>query len=324
MDSNSKFNLITRDLEEITNERILINVLKERNLKIYWGVVPFDVIDLGLLIPILKIADFLKAESEVLILFADIHSFLESTKHFEKYRYKIKYYIKIIKLILSKLNVNIDKLTFITGSEFQFLKTYTFDVYKLMSTIPVNEINKANKGVISKGTYPKASSILYPVLQLLDEEYLKIDAQLGGIEQKGIFSLSDKYLPTLGYKRKVHLMTTSKVKWQIDILASKDTIIYFIDRLPIQQIIKIIKYIVFPIAALSGNKPKFKDSDGDLINYSYFESFQKAMNESELSNEDINSCVSEYISSFLNNIKSSFLKKESNIKLLGMAFPQKN
>jgi tyrosyl-tRNA synthetase len=40
----------------------------------------------------------------------------------------------------------------------------------------------------------------------LDEEYLKCDAQFGGVDQRKIFTFSEKYLPQLGYAKRIHLM----------------------------------------------------------------------------------------------------------------------
>ena len=50
--------------------------------------------------------------------------------------------------------------------------------------------------------------MLYPGLQALDEEYLKVDAQFGGVDQRKIFTFSEKYLPKLGYTQRAHLMNT--------------------------------------------------------------------------------------------------------------------
>jgi len=47
---------------------------------------------------------------------------------------------------------------------------------------------------------------LYPGLQALDEEYLKVDAQFGGVDQRKIFTFSEKYLPQLGYEKRIHFM----------------------------------------------------------------------------------------------------------------------
>lgn len=47
---------------------------------------------------------------------------------------------------------------------------------------------------------------LFVGLQALDEEYLKVDAQFGGVDQRKIFTFSEKYLPQLGYAKRAHLM----------------------------------------------------------------------------------------------------------------------
>lgn len=48
--------------------------------------------------------------------------------------------------------------------------------------------------------------MIYLGLQALDEEYLKVDAQFGGIDQRKIFTFAEKYLPQLGYQKRSHLM----------------------------------------------------------------------------------------------------------------------
>ena len=40
----------------------------------------------------------------------------------------------------------------------------------------------------------------------MDEEYLKVDAQFGGVDQRKIFVFAEKYLPILGFKKRAHLM----------------------------------------------------------------------------------------------------------------------
>jgi tyrosyl-tRNA synthetase len=42
--------------------------------------------------------------------------------------------------------------------------------------------------------------------QALDEEYLGVDGQFGGVDQRKIFVFAEKYMPMLGYKKRFHLM----------------------------------------------------------------------------------------------------------------------
>lgn len=68
------------------------------------------------------------------------------------------------------------------------------------------------------------SGLLYPGLQALDEQYLGVDFQFGGVDQvkhlypfqinfithykpqRKIFTFAELYLPRLGYKKRAHLM----------------------------------------------------------------------------------------------------------------------
>jgi len=48
--------------------------------------------------------------------------------------------------------------------------------------------------------------LLYPILQALDEQYLEVDAQFGGVDQRKIFMFARDKLPKIGYNKRCHLM----------------------------------------------------------------------------------------------------------------------
>ncbi len=50
------------------------------------------------------------------------------------------------------------------------------------------------------------SNLLYPILQALDEHYLDVDVQFGGVDQRKIFMFARENLPRIGYKKRAHLM----------------------------------------------------------------------------------------------------------------------
>ncbi|MGH0158922.1 UNVERIFIED_CONTAM: hypothetical protein FKN15_053650 [Acipenser sinensis] len=60
-----KYNLITRNLQEVLGEEKLKEILKERELKIYWGTATTGKPHVAYFVPMSKIADFLKAGCEV-------------------------------------------------------------------------------------------------------------------------------------------------------------------------------------------------------------------------------------------------------------------
>lgn len=65
-DEINKKDLILRNLQECLGEDRLSAILKERNLKIYWGTATTGRPHIAYFVPISKIADFLKAECEVI------------------------------------------------------------------------------------------------------------------------------------------------------------------------------------------------------------------------------------------------------------------
>lgn len=89
---------------------------------------------------------------------------------------------------------------------FFFLREYTLDVYRLSSIVTEHDAKKAGAEVVKQVSNPLLSGLLYPGLQTLDEHHLKVDAQFGGVDQRKIFTFAEKYLPMLGYEKRVHLM----------------------------------------------------------------------------------------------------------------------
>lgn len=202
-----KKHLITRNLQEVLGEEKLNEILKERDLKIYWGTATTGRPHVAYFVPMSKIADFLKAGCEVTILFADLHAYLDNMKApWELLALRTQYYENAIKAMLQSIGVPLEKLKFIRGTEYQLSKEYTLDVYRMSSVITDHDAKKAGAEVVKQVEHPLVSGLLYPGLQALDEEYLKVDAQFGGVDQRKIFTLAEKYLPQLGYAKRIHLM----------------------------------------------------------------------------------------------------------------------
>lgn len=63
--SEQKKELITRNLQEYLGDEKLTAILKERDLKIYWGTATTGKPHVAYFVPMSKIADFLRAGCEV-------------------------------------------------------------------------------------------------------------------------------------------------------------------------------------------------------------------------------------------------------------------
>ena len=225
--TDPKVQLICKNLKEICGGDTLCKIVASRPLNLYWGTAPTGRIHLGYFVPMLKIADFLKAGCNVTILIADLHAFLDNMKSdFTQLDCRTQYYECMIKEMLQVLNVDISKLRFIHGRDFQLEKSYSMDVYRLNSLMTVNNAKHAGAEVVKQTDNPIMTGLLYPTLQALDEVHLGVDAQFGGIDQRKIFMLARDTLPklksnplnpNLKYHKRIHLMnemipgiTTSK------------------------------------------------------------------------------------------------------------------
>lgn len=65
MSPEEKEKLIVRNLQEVLGEENMKSILKERDLKIYWGTATTGKPHIAYFVPMSKVADFLKAGCEV-------------------------------------------------------------------------------------------------------------------------------------------------------------------------------------------------------------------------------------------------------------------
>jgi tyrosyl-tRNA synthetase len=72
------------------------------------------------------------------------------------------------------------KLQFVQGSSYQKSPEYIMDIYKLSSVISEHEAKKAGTEIVKQSESAPLSGLLYPILQVLDEQHLNVDAQFGG------------------------------------------------------------------------------------------------------------------------------------------------
>ncbi|TNY21824.1 tyrosyl-tRNA synthetase [Rhodotorula diobovata] len=202
-----KYTLITQHLAETLGGEQLRTLLEERDLTAYWGTAPTGRPHLGYFVPLAKIADFLTASVEVKVLLADVHAFLDNLKApIELVEARVDYYRRIITAVFRSLNLPLDKLKFVVGSSYQYDAKYNLDKYKLTSITTEHDARKAGAEVVKQVSSPLLSGLLYPLLQALDEEYLGVDFQFGGVDQRKIFTYAEQYLPKIGYKKRSHLM----------------------------------------------------------------------------------------------------------------------
>ncbi|KAK9512619.1 hypothetical protein O3M35_001003 [Rhynocoris fuscipes] len=336
-----KHKMITRNLQEVLGEDKMLSILKERDLKIYWGTATTGRPHIAYFVPMSKIADFLNAGCEVTILFADLHAFLDNMKApWDLLALRTQYYEHSIKAMLKSIGVPLEKLKFVRGTEYQLSTNYTLDVYKLSSIITEHDAKKAGAEVVKQVDHPLLSGLLYPGLQALDEEYLKVDAQFGGIDQRKIFTFAEKYLPQLGYSKRVHLMnpmvpgltggkmSSSEEESKIDLLDSPAAVKKKLKKAFCEPgnvvdngVLAFAKHVIF---SLLNENEKFvvqrdKENGGNL-EFSKYEELEECFASQSLHPGDLKSAVEVYINRLLEPIRKVFETPELKA-LVSKAYP---
>ncbi|RCH91538.1 hypothetical protein CU098_009006 [Rhizopus stolonifer] len=342
--AEEKYNLITRNLQEVLGGDEIKKILAERDLKMYWGTAPTGKPHVGYFVPMTKIADFLSAGVEMKILLADLHAFLDNMKApLELVHHRVKYYEAMIKTILTSLGVPIEKLHFVIGSSYELSKEYSMDNLRLSAMITEHDAKKAGAEVVKQVASPLLSGLLYPGMQALDEEYLGVDAQFGGVDQRKIFVMAEKYMPMLGYKKRSHLMnpmvpglagskmSSSDPDSKIDFLDSPKDVQKKIKKAFCEEgnieengILSFVKSVYFPLKSLDGNKPTFtcirpEQYGGNMV-YDTYEALEKDFADKKVHPGDLKAGVIAAINELLDPIRKAFEDPEFK-KLTELAYP---
>ena len=335
--------LIVRNLQEYLGEDRMEDVLKKRDLKVYWGTATTGKPHIGYFVPMSKIADFLAAGCEVTILFADLHAYLDNMKApWELLKLRTEYYEQVISGMLESIGVPLDKLKFVRGTEYQLTKEYTLDVYKLASLVTQHDAKKAGAEVVKQVEHPLLSGLLYPGLQALDEEYLKCDAQFGGVDQRKIFTYAEKYLPQLGYAKRSHLMnpmvpglqgskmSSSEEDSKVDLLDSAASLKKKLKKAFCEPgntadngVLSFCKYVIFPVGLKEEDEGfliERNEANGGNVKYPAFEDLEKAFGEEKIHPADLKSAVEKYLNRLLAPIRKKFEAPELQ-KLVAKAYP---
>ncbi|XP_037119369.1 tyrosine--tRNA ligase, cytoplasmic [Syngnathus acus] len=333
-----KLHLITRNLQEVLGEDKLKEVLQQRELKVYWGTATTGKPHVAYFVPMSKIADFLKAGCEVTILFADLHAFLDNMKApWDLLELRVKYYEEIIKAMLESIGVPLEKLTFVKGTDYQLSREYTLDVYRLSSMVTEHDAKKAGAEVVKQVEHALLSGLLYPGLQALDEEYLKVDAQFGGVDQRKIFTFAEKYLPSMGYAKRIHLMnpmvpgltgakmSSSEEDSKVDLLDSKEDLKKKLKKVFCEPgnienngVLSFVKFVLFPLRGGFSIKRDAKFG-GDKV-YSAFEDVEKDFAAERIHPGDLKVSVEAALNQLLEPIRKKFQTAELR-KLTAAAYP---
>ena len=183
---------------------------------------------------------------------------------------------------------------------------------------------------------PKVSELIYPIIQALDEEYLKVDIQIRGIDQRHIMAFAREYLPKLGYRKRVEIMTplvaslqgpgtkmsASEPMSHIKVYDSEENIKTKIKKaycpegiIKDNPIIQICQFIIFPIKKQMRIE-RDKKYGGD-IEFRSFDELTQAYSKKEVHPVDLKEAVSNQLIEIFKDVRMYFEKHRDILEVLG-------
>ncbi|KAF7854664.1 hypothetical protein EAF04_010233 [Stromatinia cepivora] len=203
-----RLDLITQRIpaENIKDLDLIEAALKAegRKPRCLWATSPTGKPHIGYFIPILKFADFIEADVDVVASLLDAYSFLDNVHYpMEQVLQRMHYYKFVICAAIDAIGIPSSKIQFVQESTYANTREFTVDQWKLCTLVPQQFV----KDSWDRSYNPDMlSPMLCPGMQSLAEEHLDIDFQFGGADQVGIFRFAETFLPQLGFKKRGHLM----------------------------------------------------------------------------------------------------------------------
>ncbi|MBN2051948.1 tyrosine--tRNA ligase [Candidatus Woesearchaeota archaeon] len=339
MTPEEKFDIIRRNTQEIVTEEELKALLKtKKNPSVYLGTAITGRPHIGYFVWVLKLADFLKAGFKVKLLLADLHGALDQTP-WELLEKRFEYYKIIIPNMFEAIGADIKNFEIVKGSDFQKNANYFYDVLRVSTYATVHDAKKAGSEVVKQSDNPRLAGLIYPIMQALDEEYLGVDIQYGGVDQRKILMFAREYLPKVGYQSRVEVMTplipgligekmsASKEDSKIDLLDSDENVKNKLKKafcpagvVEGNGVLAFAKHVLMVIKQ-DQKKPfviERAEKFGGKLSYNSYEALEQDYVNKKLHPEDLKKAVADEIIGLLKPMKKDIEKK---LKIIKEAYP---
>ena len=320
MELKDKIELIKRNTIEIINEEIILDLLKKKKSPvIYCGYEPSGEIHLGHLVSMTKLLDLQKAGFKIKILFADWHAYLNQKGDWKFIENESKKWEKWFKAF------GLAKAGFVNGSKMQRNLNYIDDVFNLALKNTISRGLRSMQTVARDVENAKISQVIYPLMQIADFKYLKVDGALGGIEQRKIHMLALESLKDINYKQPFlihhelipslkgpeHGKMSSSIKESMISISDSDKEIQnklnkaYCPEGEVKEnpILSIINLVIFPhYKNFAIERPEKFGGKAEFKNYSDLE---KSFSEKKIHPMDLKNACGKYLSEIIGKIKKN-------------------
>lgn len=182
------------------------------------------------------------------------------------------------------------------------------------------------------------------IWQSLDEEYLDFDAELGGVDQRKLFTFAKENMPKLGYKVRAHLMnamvpglgeaqkmSSSEPSSKINLLDTPEEVAKKLRKaicVPKQVegngIIAFIEHVIFHVESLkTGGKPRFtaETREGEVLVYEDIFQLKEDYESDALTPQILKPASIKALNDLLGPIRKDFDANEDSKRVADLAYP---
>lgn len=321
MSFQSLLNTLSHNTQETIGLSELIPRLEEgKTLNLYWGAAPTRIPSVAYLVPLIKLRDCIRTgKINVTIFLADLHSYMD--KGFDnvvRVEERTNFYEFILSRMMDSLGIDRKQYKIIRGSTVQLTPTYMTNMLKFTTLVNVKDAKHAGKEVVKQNVQPLLSSLVYPLMQCLDEIALDADIELGGLDQRKIFTFGRDFMSKLGFRKCTYLMnplipslvngakmSSSDPEGKLEFTDTQEDIFEKIKKafcvdcdvnMATNPCLSILKHIVFPISG------KVTTSAGECKQFSDFETLWANR---DIKAQELKKIVAEHINRIISPIRDS-------------------
>jgi len=328
MNKEERKKLILRNTEEIIQEEELEEILEKEKPRCYVGYETSGPVHLGHWISVRKMLDMQKAGFHPVILWADLHTFLNKKGEEEWIKEMTDYW----QATFEALGLEAE---YTHGRDFQEETTYFHDLLNLAKETTINRGTRSMQHDLRDKDDAYISQIVYPLMQALDIVHLDLDLAIAGIDQRKIHMLAREKLPNLGYDKPTCLhwplltslggsgdkMSSSKKNTMFPLHADPQRIEETIKdgycpqgQTEDNPIIEIAKFFIF--GADKNLEIKRPEKYGGNISYEEFEKLAEDFESGELHPQDLKKSVSEQVIERFKPVRERFKENPELLKPL--------
>jgi tyrosyl-tRNA synthetase len=208
MDSEERFDLLTRNAEEVVTPEELRKLLETNDRpKGYVGFEPSGLVHLGWVIISNKVRDFVDAGFDFTVFFADWHAYINDKLggNIDTIRICARY----MEDCFEALGVPRDKVNFVYAFELMDNIDYWSKVISIGKNSTLSRVKRSMTIMGREGDEAEVdtSKVMYPLMQAADIFALDVDVAYAGMDQRRAHMLAREAADKLGWKKPVALHT---------------------------------------------------------------------------------------------------------------------